>query len=81
MSFFVCQKCRKRVTPKGKTISCCGITEKLDECVAENERYQASRRASAKRLEKEMSKLFDPVVAHWNEDDGEFNDYEGIPNS
>lgn len=76
--FFICRTCGRRASPKGGKISCCGITESVAECQEENERHE---RAVARFGKKFQAAVFDPVITHWNEDDEEFNDYEGIPNA
>ena len=83
MSFFVCQQCRKRVMPKRGKLTCCGITEAVEYAEKENEAH-GRRVASANRnLSRDINRaLFpDPVITHWNDEDEEFNDYEGIPNT
>jgi len=81
MSNFVCRKCKQKVAPVRGVLSCCGITEKLEYALEENERYERVRAIHASVIAEKVRSLFDPTEAHWNEEDGEFSDYEGIPNS
>ncbi len=71
--FFVCRTCNKKVVPKNGKLKCCGISERVGECKTENQRH-------SRAVAREIGKIFDPVESHWNEDDEDFTDHEGIPN-
>ena len=71
-----CRTCGKTVHAKKGKLSCCGITEDLNRSLAENRSYA---RAVHGKIKKGLD--FDPVFSHWNENDQEFSDYEGIPNT
>ena len=71
---FKCRTCGKTVRPRNGWLRCCGHMEWAKDAEAENRRH-------SRRVAEEVRQLFDPVIADWNEDDQDFTDYEGIPNT
>lgn len=69
-----CRTCGKQVKPKRGKLSCCGFTVDI-------EAELAADRMRNKNIEKALAPMFDPVVAHWSDENEEFDDYEGIPNT
>ena len=75
-----CSTCRKVVVPKNGKLSCCGITETLNDA-------EAARRIFRKSVAKQVNKIFDPVIAverpdaEWENPHEDPYDYEGIPNT
>ena len=70
-----CVNCNKTIFPNKKgQYECCGESETSDEI-----QYKAdfNRRQRARFV----NRIFDGVNSHWNEESGEFDDYEGLPNT
>lgn len=84
MDKFKCQTCGKITKPKNGKLSCCGVTEDLQDCIAENERHERASKRSARNLHRRLfgDDIMSDYTGEVDPGTGELEKwYEGIPNS
>ncbi len=76
---YVCAKCGGRIVARGGLLKCCGITER--EVDAEDANREAEARGRIMSRDIRAALFPDVVIGHWNEEDNDYTDFEGIPNT